>query len=109
MSDDRQEAEFITNEIAQRTRHGERGARGFRDPLPHERAVAPARDAPARSCNIPYRVIGGKSFFDAREIKDLLAYASVLLNADDDVSLLRIINTPGARHRPDRWWSARRS
>jgi superfamily I DNA/RNA helicase len=47
-----------------------------------------------RQLKIPYRIIGGKSFFDRREVKDLLAYASVLLKTDDDVSLLRIINTP---------------
>ena len=47
-----------------------------------------------RALKIPYRIVGGKSFFDAREVKDFLAYASCLLNTDDDVSLLRIINTP---------------
>src|SRR5207247_3935729 len=47
-----------------------------------------------RRLRIPYRVVGGKSFFDRREIKDVLAYAACLLNADDDVSLLRIVNTP---------------
>jgi DNA helicase-2/ATP-dependent DNA helicase PcrA len=47
-----------------------------------------------RELHIPYRIIGGKSFFDRREIKDLLAYASCILNTDDDVSLLRVINSP---------------
>jgi superfamily I DNA/RNA helicase len=47
-----------------------------------------------RALHIPYRVIGGKSFFDRREVKDVLAYASCVLNTEDDVSLLRIINTP---------------
>lgn len=43
---------------------------------------------------IPYRMIGGTSIFDKREVKDLLAFVGCLLNADDDMSLLRIINLP---------------
>jgi DNA helicase-2/ATP-dependent DNA helicase PcrA len=47
-----------------------------------------------RFANLPYRVIGGLRFYDRAEIKDLLAYLRVVHNTDDDVSLLRIINTP---------------
>nr|MBA2430678.1 UvrD-helicase domain-containing protein [Chthoniobacterales bacterium] len=47
-----------------------------------------------RRLQIPYRIVGGKSFFDRREVKDLLAYFSVLVNPGDDANLLRIINTP---------------
>ncbi len=93
MPDDRQEAEFIANEIRDRV---------LMEPAKHEdfailyrmNAQSRAIEHNLRELRIPYRVIGGKSFFDAREIKDFLAYASCLLNADDDVSLLRIINTP---------------
>jgi DNA helicase-2/ATP-dependent DNA helicase PcrA len=44
--------------------------------------------------NIPYRVSGGTSFFARKEIKDIASYLRVIANQDDDVSLLRIINTP---------------
>jgi superfamily I DNA/RNA helicase len=47
-----------------------------------------------RRLQVPYRIVGGKSFFDRREVKDLIAYMSVLVNPDDDANLLRIINTP---------------
>jgi DNA helicase-2/ATP-dependent DNA helicase PcrA len=44
--------------------------------------------------NIPYRVSGGTSFFQRKEIKDILSYLRVIANSNDDVNLLRIINTP---------------
>ena len=47
-----------------------------------------------RKNKIPYRIIGGRSFFDRREIKDIMAYLAIFVNPDDDINLLRIINTP---------------
>jgi DNA helicase-2/ATP-dependent DNA helicase PcrA len=44
--------------------------------------------------NIPYRVSGGESFFQRKEIKDIIAYLRIMANPDDDVSILRVINTP---------------
>ena len=91
--DDREEAEFVAGEIHRRA---------AQESLPYEhfavlfRMNAQSRllEENFRRLNIPYRIVGGKSFFDRREVKDVLAYAACILNADDDVSLLRIINTP---------------
>lgn len=47
-----------------------------------------------RKKNIPYRVYGGLSFYERKEIKDLLAYFRMVVNALDEESLRRVINYP---------------
>ena len=47
-----------------------------------------------RTADIPYRVVGGTSFYQRKEIKDALAYLRLLVNPDDHTSLVRIINYP---------------
>lgn len=44
--------------------------------------------------NIPFRIVGSFYFYSRKEIKDLLAYLRLILNSDDDISLIRCINTP---------------
>lgn len=47
-----------------------------------------------RRGGIPYRVIGGVSFYQRKEIKDVLAYLRLIVNPDDTASLRRVINYP---------------
>lgn len=47
-----------------------------------------------RENQIPYKLIGGQSFYERREVKDVLAYLNLFLNFDDDISLLRVVATP---------------
>ena len=91
--DDRKEAEFVVQEI---------GAQRDEAKVPWEhfaviyRMNAQSRllEENLRKNKIPYRLVGGKSFFERREIKDLAAYMTILLNPADDPALLRIIATP---------------
>lgn len=93
VSDDKREAEFVVNEI---------GALRATQNIPWEHfAIAYRMNAQSRlleehlrRLRIPYRLVGGKSFFDRREVKDVLATMTCLVNPADDIALLRIINTP---------------
>src|SRR5580658_9701833 len=47
-----------------------------------------------RRYQLKYHVVGGFSFYERAEIKDLISYLKVIQNPDDSISLLRVINTP---------------
>jgi DNA helicase-2/ATP-dependent DNA helicase PcrA len=47
-----------------------------------------------RRYGLKYHIVGGFSFYDRSEIKDMISYLKVILNPDDSISLLRVINTP---------------
>lgn len=46
---------------------------------------------------IPYKIIGGQRFFDRKEVKDVIAYMSIVANNKDDLRLRRIINEPARK------------
>jgi DNA helicase II / ATP-dependent DNA helicase PcrA len=91
--DDHEEASYVIAEIQKRQQIGglnwSRFAIIFR-----MNAQSRLLEEGLRRLRIPYRIIGGRSFFERREIKDVLAYLSCLANPNDDLNLLRIVNTP---------------
>jgi superfamily I DNA/RNA helicase len=92
-SDDEAEARSVVEQIEYaRTTHRATWAEHailFRTNL-QSRAIETA----LRHAGVTYHLIGGQSFFDRREIRDFIAYLKMLLNPDDDMSLLRIANVP---------------
>jgi len=91
--DDREEGFMVANAISDLR---------FRQQLPFKefailyRTNAQSRifEESLRKLNIPYKVYGSLSFYQRKEIKDLLAYFRLVVNPNDDESLKRIINFP---------------
>jgi len=98
VNDERAEAQFVASEV-QKLLEGEAGAdRLFR---PDEIAVLYRTNAQSRVLEeqfgryaIAYQVIGGPKFYERAEIRDAIAYLTVLTNPDDTTRLLRIVNAP---------------
>ncbi|MFO8066642.1 MAG: 3'-5' exonuclease [Bacteroidales bacterium] len=57
-------------------------------------AQSRALEESLRKNNIPYRIYGGLSFYQRKEIKDLLAYFRLVINNNDESAFLRIVNFP---------------
>ena len=92
-SNEHDEARYIAAEIERIAR---REARKHSDFAIFYRTNAQSRvleDALLRA-GLGYRIVGGTRYFDRAEIRDLMAYLKVIVNPDDDISLLRIINMP---------------
>ena len=57
-------------------------------------AQSRALETELRQARLPYEIVGGLSFFQRREVKDLLAYLRLALNPNDAVAFWRVWNTP---------------
>lgn len=47
--------------------------------------------------NIPFKIFGGLSFYDRLEIKDMISFLKLFYNPNDDIALMRVLNTPKKR------------
>ncbi len=89
---EREEADFVAQEVNSLVRAGYTHS---------DIAVMYRTNAQSRALeeafmhnNIPYRLIGATRFYARKEIKDVLAYLRLVQTPDDDISFMRVINTP---------------
>ena len=92
-ADERDEAEWIAKELERRSAASDWG---YRDAAVLYRTNAQSRafEEAFRRAGVPYRLVGATSFYDRREVKDLLAYLRLVANAADDEAFLRAIGIP---------------
>ncbi|MDR3633722.1 MAG: UvrD-helicase domain-containing protein [Isosphaeraceae bacterium] len=51
-------------------------------------------EAALRAAKVPYQVVGGVSFYERQEVKDVLSYLNLLANPKDDIAFARVVNVP---------------
>ena len=92
LQDEYHEARQVAGEISKQLEEGE----PLRNFALFYRTNAQSRvfEEILRQYNLPYQIYGGMHFYGRSEIKDILAYFRLILNSKDDVSFLRIVNTP---------------
>lgn len=88
-----EEAQGVAGTIVSKVREGEYG---FGDVAVFCRVTALTRkiELAFRAARIPYQVVGGMSFYERQEVKDVLAYLSLMANPKDDLAFLRVVNLP---------------
>jgi len=93
MKDEVSEAQFVIKEIQEQLESGHAQPSEFAILCRTQIQFRPF-EAELRGANIPYVVAGGMSFFDRKEVRDVIAYLKLAVHANDETALLRVINTP---------------
>jgi DNA helicase-2/ATP-dependent DNA helicase PcrA len=92
-ADERDEAEWVVRELKQRSEAGDWHATEMAV-LYRTNAQSRALEEAFRRAGMPYRLIGAISFYERREVKDLLAYLRLVANPSDDEAFLRAVGVP---------------
>jgi len=92
-TDENLEAERIVREVAYFIQTGKAQPSDFAILFRTNEQPRPI-ETELRKRRLPYVILGSQSFFDRREIKDILAYLKVVMQPTDEISMLRIINVP---------------
>ncbi len=92
-NDEQSEANFVVNIIEELRRNQKMK---YSDMVVFYRTHAQSRviEESMRFGGIPYEIVGGVSFYERREVKDIIAYLNLLVSPDDEISMRRIINVP---------------
>jgi DNA helicase-2/ATP-dependent DNA helicase PcrA len=91
--DDREQAAFVVDTIAKGV--------ATNDAQPGDFAIMYRTNAQSRvleeaflDAGLPYKLVGAQRFYGRREVKDIIAYLRLVHNPNDEISLIRVINTP---------------
>ncbi|MHC4570717.1 MAG: ATP-dependent helicase [Planctomycetota bacterium] len=90
--DELEEAEAVTQRIRELTKEG--ASRNDMAVFYRVNAMSRILEEAFIRNKIPYQIVRGVEFYSRKEIRDLLAYLKILVNPNDEIALLRIINTP---------------
>jgi len=90
--DEPEEAEAVTQHIRELTEEG--ASRNDMAVFYRVNAMSRVLEEAFIRNKIPYQIVRGVEFYSRKEIRDLLAYLKILVNPNDEIALLRIINTP---------------
>jgi DNA helicase II / ATP-dependent DNA helicase PcrA len=92
-ADERDEAEWVVRELERRSAAGEHRYADMAV-LYRTNSQSRALEEAFRRAGIPYRLIGAISFYERREVKDLLAYLRLVANPSDDEAFFRAVSVP---------------